>query len=228
MTNPVDSSALPPDDDTGREDGGSESEIPYSALPDGLLVDFRSVPVDPDEWLPGLRGLVLKGEFTMLAADGGAGKSTTVAGWIAALSQADVKVLYLAERSLKGTRKKLQAAEANLDNVITFPPVRRRAQGFVDQSGDAGTPRPALRSKGVSLTPFSSMAARIGRPRVVLDPVNHFLRMSVNRCGLTHNPRPPPPQQERQGRPDTTTYGWSWLREQAGARPRARPVSSRS
>ena len=132
-----------------------ESRIP-SALPEGLVIDFRSVSVERDEWLPGLEGLVLKGEFTMLAGDGGAGKSTTAAGWIAALSRKGVTVLYLAERSLKATRKKLQAAGADFDQVLTFD-----MRQFTDVRQGISYIEAAMRERGVQL--------------LILDPLNHFL-----------------------------------------------------
>jgi hypothetical protein len=132
------------------------SRIPHSALPDGLVLDFRDVPVQPDEWLPGLQGILLRGEFTMLAGDGGAGKSTTVAGWVAGLSERQVKTLYLAERSPKGTRKKLEAAGADFDYVLTF-----NMREFTDIRKSIGHLESAMKELGVEL--------------LVLDPVNHFL-----------------------------------------------------
>jgi 5S rRNA maturation endonuclease (ribonuclease M5) len=125
-------------------------------LPEGLVIDFRTVRVDPDEWLPGLDGVLLKNEFNMLAGDGGMGKSTTVAGWIAALSKSEVSCLYLAERSLKGTRKKLEAAGANLDWVVTFDP-----RQFTDIRDGVRYIETLMQERAVEL--------------LVLDPVNHFL-----------------------------------------------------
>jgi len=122
-------------------------------------IDFRDVELTPDEWLLD-HGRILKGECNVLAGEGGIGKTTTLARWIADLTLQGVKVLYLGERNPKGMLKRLLAAGADLEHVRTV-----NLSDFADIRSSIGV---------------IAQAVEDGFALVILDPLSHFLPMDAD------------------------------------------------
>jgi AAA domain/CHC2 zinc finger len=135
-----------PADSSSSRIPSPESTVPY--------VDFRDVHCTPDEWLLD-KGRAVQGEFNLFVGIGGSAKTTTAAGWIAELTLAGVKVLYLGERSLKTIKKRLTAAGADFDYVKTFD---LRQFDDIHHSTD-----------------LIEHAMQDGFSVLVLDPINHFI-----------------------------------------------------
>jgi hypothetical protein len=123
------------------------------------ILDFRDVVCTPDEWRLD-KGRMLAGEFNVLAGEGGSGKTTTLAGWMAELTRDQVKVLYLGERSPKAVKKRLIAARADFDYVKTLD-----LRDFSD-----------VRDSIAAI----EQAVEDGFQVVVLDPISHFLPIEAD------------------------------------------------
>jgi putative DNA primase/helicase len=117
-------------------------------------VDLRDVPCDRDEWLLD-KGRALKGEWNILAGEGGSGKTTTIAAWIAELTTRRIPIIYLGERSLKGLRKRLIAAGADFDYIRSV-----ELREFVDLRRSVDRVEAAVED---------------GFEVLILDPLSHFL-----------------------------------------------------
>jgi predicted ATP-dependent serine protease len=122
-------------------------------------IDFRDVELTPDEWILD-RGRILKGEWNVLAGEGGMGKTTMLAAWIAELTRDGVKVLYLGERNPKGMLKRLLAAGADLEHVRTL-----NLSDFADIRSSVGA---------------IAQAVEDGFELVILDPLSHFLPIEAD------------------------------------------------
>lgn len=156
--------------------------VPGAAEPDPLLSLFKSLEDFPEEdakWL--VQGWIPEGQISIIAADGGIGKTTLWCHVIAALSNGTacildpqgtnrepVKVMFLTtEDSVrKKLRKKLRLAGANMKNIIT-----------PDFVGD----RSGLLHKLKFGTPDMEKVLRAFRPALcIFDPVQGFTPPKVN------------------------------------------------
>jgi RecA-family ATPase len=156
--------------------------VPGAAEPDPLLSLFKSLEDFPEEdakWL--VQGWIPEGQISIIAADGGIGKTTLWCHVIAALSNGTacildpqgtnrepVKVMFLTtEDSVrKKLRKKLRLAGTNMKNIIT-----------PDFVGD----RSGLLHKLKFGTPDMEKVLRAFRPALcIFDPVQGFTPPKVN------------------------------------------------